>query len=336
MIMSKIGTKTLYVTLLIATACVFCSCELPVILPAQAAKKPAVIVSPKKASYAEALAGKEIRRYLYLRTDKLPAIIQCEANSLPETDFIAAMQKDGDIVRRLTESDAGLKNRIDSLGPQQYLIKTTGFKNKKVVLIVGGDSAGVLYGTYRFIERFGVRFYLDGDVIPDEKVAFELPQVDEEGKPLFEIRGIHPFHDFPEGPDWWDVDGYKAIIGQLPKLRMNFFGLHTYPEKGLNCQFGNTEPTVWVGITQDTNPDGTVKFATLSRHFTTMSNAWGYKPTKTSRYNFGAAQIFERDDFGADAGIPVGQAAPRRRKGGLRTAPTALSPGASTLSFRTK
>jgi hypothetical protein len=50
------------------------------------------------------------------------------------------------------------------------------------------------------------------------------------GKPLFDRRGIQPFHDFPEGPDWWNVDAYKANIGQLTRLRMNFLGLHTYPE----------------------------------------------------------------------------------------------------------
>ena len=43
------------------------------------------------------------------------------------------------------------------------------------------------------------------------------------------LRGIQPFHDFPEGPDWWNIDGYKAVLAQLPKMRMNFFGLHTYP-----------------------------------------------------------------------------------------------------------
>ena len=54
-----------------------------------------------------------------------------------------------------------------------------------------------------------------------------MPILDETRKPLFELRGIQPFHDFPEGPDWWNRDGYKAVLGQLPKMGMNFFGLHT-------------------------------------------------------------------------------------------------------------
>jgi hypothetical protein len=61
--------------------------------------------------------------------------------------------------------------------------------------------------------------------IVDGEIALESPDLNEMGSPLFELRGIHPFHDFPEGPDWWNEDDYKAIISQLPKMRMNFFAL---------------------------------------------------------------------------------------------------------------
>ncbi|MHC4558318.1 MAG: malectin domain-containing carbohydrate-binding protein, partial [Planctomycetota bacterium] len=151
--------------------------------------------------------------------------------------------------------------------------------------------------SYRFAEHLGVRFYLHGDTIPDERIALKIPDLDEKGKPLFHLRGIQPFHDFPEGPDWWSTDDYKAIIAQLPKLRMNFFGLHTYPQSGVG-----PEPTVWIGMPGNFNEDGTVKFSYPSRHFTTanVTGAWGYQPTKTSDYTFGAARIFERDDYGPD------------------------------------
>lgn len=258
-----------------------------------------VIITAKQCSYAETLAAKEIRRYVYLRMDKLLSIVKSNG-SISNKLFIVVAEKDRDIVKKLTGADKKTKAAVEGLKPQEYLIKTVGQGKKKAVWIVGGDSAGVLYGTYRFIEQLGVRFYLDGDIIPDEKIAFDLPQVDEAGRPLFEIRGIFPFHDFPEGPDWWDIDEYKAVTGQLPKLRMNFIGLHTYPEKHPDNQFGNSEPTVWIGIGRDIGPDGTVKFSAKSRHFTTMSNAWGYKPKKTSEFGLGAAELFERDNYGAD------------------------------------
>jgi len=278
----------------IVTAFILCICYQPA-----AGKQRPVVITARQCSYAEALAAKEIRRYIYLRTDELLSIVKSDGG-IADISFIAVAEKDRDIVKKLTEADGKIKAIVAGLKPQEYLIKTVSAGNTKAVWIVGGDSAGVLYGTYRFIERFGVRFYLYGDVVPDEKINFVIPEIDEVGRPLFELRGILPFHDFPEGPDWWDVDEYKAVIGQLPKMRMNFIGLHTYPEKNPDCQFGNSEPTVWIGIPQDIGPDGTVKFSYPSRHFTTMSKAWGYKPKKTSEFSLGASELFERDDYGAD------------------------------------
>ena len=164
------------------------------------------------------------------------------------------------------------------------------------MLLVGGDGVGTLYAAYQFAEQLGVRFYLHGDVIPDRQAPLELADVDQTGKPLFKTRGIQPFHDFPEGPDWWDAEDYKAILAQLPKMRMNFFGLHTYPEGGVG-----PEPAVWIGPPAEVSQDGQVLASYPSRHFVTsnVTGAWGYQPRKTSDYAFGAAQMFERDDFGA-------------------------------------
>ncbi len=88
-----------------------------------------------------------------------------------------------------------------------------------------------------------------------------------------------------------------AVLGQLPKLRMNFFGLHTYPQGGVG-----PEPLVWIGRPGDIGPDGKVKASYASRHFTTgnVTGAWGYRPMKTGDYVFGAAAFFDRDDYAAD------------------------------------
>ena len=84
-----------------------------------------------------------------------------------------------------------------SLNPE-YRLKSDG----KRLTITGGSDVGVLYGAYAFAEKLGVRFYLHGDAIPDEKIPFVLPVLDETHAPLFALRGLQPFHDFPEGPDW--------------------------------------------------------------------------------------------------------------------------------------
>jgi hypothetical protein len=253
------------------------------------------IVCPSDATLPERLAAKEVRRYLYLRTDKLLPIVQSGGKLPSENSLIVVGQKDRAAIKTAIGKNKRLRASVAGLQPQQYLLKTTRLGNRRAMLVIGGDSIGALYGAYRFAEHLGIRFYLHGDVIPDEKSTLRLPDVDELGKPLFNVRGIQPFHDFPEGPDWWNTDGYKAIIGQLPKLRMNFIGLHTYPEGGVG-----PEPTVWIGLKEDIHPDGRVKSSYQARHFTTHGGTWGYKSTDTGDYTFGAAQMYDRNDYGAD------------------------------------
>jgi hypothetical protein len=257
------------------------------------AKNGVVIITAKNPSPLETLAAKEVRRYFYLRTGLL-APIESRANLTPgRRNTIAVLAKS-----RLGEASwvaPELRQKAEALGAEEYLLKTVPRGRSKVTLIIGGDDIGTLYAAYRFAEALGVRFYLHGDVIPDPRAPAELPAVDETGKPLFRLRGIHPFHDFPEGPDWWNRDDYLAVIGQLPKLRLNFIGLHTYPEGRPNA-----EPTVWIGRTEDIGKDGAVRFAYPSSYQNTLRGNWGYEATRTSDFHFGAAELFDRDDYGAD------------------------------------
>jgi hypothetical protein len=263
----------------------------------RAASRSMIIVAPSKAEALEHLAAREIRRYLYLRTGQLTPIIQTDRRAPRTASLIVVGQKSQPLVRRLLGEDGKLASRVRSLAPQQYVLKKTTFNNQQVLLITGGDPVGTLYAAYRLAEHLGVRFYMHGETIPDKRIALQLPELDETARPLFSLRGIQPFHDFPEGPDWWNTDDYKAVIAQLPKLRMNFIGFHTYPEGGVG-----PEPLTWIGLPQDTGTDGRVTFSYPSRHFVTgnVTGAWGYRRAATRDYSFGAASLYDRDDYGAD------------------------------------
>ena len=272
-------------------------------LPAAETVTPAAVVSvgQKDASFAERLAAQEIRRYYYARTGRvLPIVESLDANA-DGTQVVVAAKSRAVVSGLLTDND--LRTKVQDLGPEQYLIRVIRRnaqadgtrRGPAVLLVVGGDPTGALYGAYRLAEQMGVRFSMHGDVIPDKPMSPTIAVSDEHGKPLFDRRGIQPFHDFPEGPDWWNVDGYRAILSQLPKMRMNFFGLHTYPEGGVG-----PEPLTWIGPPEDVWYDVFVRHAYPSRHFTTLNGTWGYKAMKTSDYLFGAAAMYDRDAFGVD------------------------------------
>ena len=159
--------------------------------------------------------------------------------------------------------------------------------------IGGGSDLAVLYGAYAFAEKLGVRFYLHGDVVPDDPVPFVIPDLNETRAPAFETRGLLPFHDFPEGPDLWSVDDYKALLAQMVKLRMNFLGLHTYTE----CGWGS-EPTTWLGLPQDLNDKGEPLYSYASHYFSTARDASGHQPLRVEDMLFGGSLLVESDPWG--------------------------------------
>jgi hypothetical protein len=264
---------------------------------ARSVKVPAVYLS-RNASALERLAAAEVRRYLYATTGGLAAITPIATLAEAKTPGLI-IDKAGALL-----ASGGFDNfspvKAPKLGPEDYWLKTLKKGGQSYLIICGGDGTGVLYAAYAFAEKLGVRFYLEGDVIPDDKIVFHIPDLDESGRPLFPLRGIQPFHDFAEGPDWWNEDTYQAILAQLPKLKMNFFGLHTYPEKNPNA-----EPAVWIGTAEDSGADGRVGFSYPSSWQNTLrsnpgSHNWGYQPTPTGKFHLGTSLFFDRDDFGPE------------------------------------
>lgn len=213
------------------------------------------------------LAAKEVRRYVYLRTGTL----------------LPVAGRDGNIALTIDPT----------LSKQEYRLKSDGV----ALAISGGSDVAVLYGAYAFAEKLGVRFYLHGDVVPDEKIPFAIPRLDETHSPLFALRGVNPWGSHPFGFDAWSADDYKAIFTQLAKMRMNFLGVHSYPEG-----HPYAEPTVWHGLAGDFGTDGQVKQSYVSRYFNTLlTPAWGdYRPKKTSDYSFGGALLFDDDAWAPD------------------------------------
>ena len=176
---------------------------------------------PNGATLPEVLAAKEVRRYLYLRTGELLPLTSVD--TLPAGDVVVVGAQDATLIADL-DAEIGYVNP-----PSGFLIKTLEQEERTVLVISGADADATLYGAYRFAERLGVGFGLEGDIIPDTYIPLELAGHDEVAVPLLETRGLLPFHDFPQGPDFWNTDDYLMVISQMPKLGLNFIGLHTYP-----------------------------------------------------------------------------------------------------------
>ena len=253
------------------------------------------IVYPRDGSGLEQLAAKEVRRYVYLRTGELLPVK--EASTIPDTGDLILVAEDTDplvdSVTRLNAPSGG------------FFIKSESNSRRTVLVISGDDAASTLYGAYRFAEKLGCRFYFHGDVVPDAKIPLSLSGYDEKGQPLtkngrqFTIRGAQPFQNFPPGAVMWGKDDWKMYVSQLPKMGMNFIGLHTYMYDPEDDHVGDYGPTlnIWIGHEDDLNPDGTVDFAFDATFFHTHQGIIGWGKTNTSDLVGGTSQLFPTDGY---------------------------------------
>lgn len=227
----------------------------------QAQELKQIVVSQEPSALLE-LSAKEIQKYIYVRTKQFVPIHPGKAGR--SLSHAVVLQTDS----RLAAEEYSVEKEGDNLS------------------VKGGSEVGVLYGVYSYAEYLGVRFALHGDVIPDEPFQGPLlPSEVKHGKPLFALRGLLPFHDFPEGPDLWNEDMYKSCITQMVKMKMNFLSFHTYP---------HVEPNVWIGLPEDVDEQGNVTRSyptTLAN--TGRSSSWGYSQMDTRDYCCGASGLFK-------------------------------------------
>ena len=258
------------------------------------------IIFPSSPSSQELLAAKEIRRYTYLRTGSLLPLAQSTAVPDDNSNHILVGRKDQPLISGALSGTNHLST-LGSLKEQEYLLTSVQKGGRSLAVITGGDDFGTLYGSYGFCEKLGMRFYLHGDVVPDDPFTdwTVIHGLNEVQKPNFQVRGLNPWGSHPQGIDIWRIDDWKSVISQLAKLKMNFIGIHGYPEFWQMCC--GQEPTVWMGFPEDVNADGTVKSAPPSTFFNThLPKQWGMKgPKNTSDYHFGASMIYDRDDWGS-------------------------------------
>ena len=239
------------------------------------------------------MAAKEVRRYIYLRTGKLP-------------NFKYDIKKADLAIVVGTHNAVAIREFTELRAPKGgFFIKSIDSKYGKVILISGDTEVSTLYAAYRFAEHLGCRFYLHGDVIPDQKIDLTLMDFDEQGQPTtkngrqWQKRGIQPFQNFPAGSVMWGSEDWKMHIAQLPKMGMNFIGLHTYMSDPEDDHVGDYGPNlnVWIGHENDLNMDGSVDFAYDATFFHTHQQIIGWGKTNTSELSGGANQLFPSDGY---------------------------------------
>ena len=96
-------------------------------------------------------------------------------------------------------------------------------------LLVGGRSPrATLWAVYELVERWGVRYLLHRDVLP-EPGPFRMPDLDLVMEPKLPVRQWRVVNDFACGPESWGMADYRPVLDQLAKLKFNRILVSLWP-----------------------------------------------------------------------------------------------------------
>lgn len=269
-------------------------CSLGFVLLGLFASAPAraeILISPK-ADDTEIYAARELQRYFHQLTGTLLPIVAGDQPGMGK-EPLALVGSPGDwpVLQKL----AGGKQipwTAANPGPQGYVLKTLDLGGRPALVIAGAEPIGTLYGVYGLLQdHLGIGFYLDGDVLPPAKIPAAWPALDEVKTPAVAIRGVLPWTNFPQSPSSYSWADWKFILDQMARMRMNFLHIHNYEgQSGHNEMFANFEVN-----------------GKLSRGWMPTArsgHSWGGSPGwEVSRYRFGATDLFDDADFGAECGL---------------------------------
>jgi hypothetical protein len=112
---------------------------------------------------------------------------------------------------------------------QGIVLRRTELGKRPALIVAGGSPRATLWAVYELVERWGVRYLLHGDVLPEKRGEFRLPDLDVVMEPALPVRQWRVINDFACGPESWGRADYRPVIDQLAKMKFNRLFLSTWP-----------------------------------------------------------------------------------------------------------
>ena len=177
---------------------------------------PGVIVLSETPEPLELFAAEELQKYMELLFHHTPRILY---PGRPETGTAAALilgqPSKFPLVRDLTQG-------IDWKGSDQvYALVPTNSSGKRTLVLAGASAPATLWAAYELIEKWGVRFDLDGDLLPERPSLPPWIQRAVRSSPAIPMRVLTGHNLHVEGPASWGIDDYRQFLNQAAKLRYN-------------------------------------------------------------------------------------------------------------------
>ena len=133
------------------------------------------------------------------------------------------------------------------LSDQGYVLRPVEFDNRPMFQVGGGSAKATMWAVYDLVERWGVRYQLHGDLLPDHPGRMRLPKQDILCEPDLKWRAFRTYNDFANNECTWAAADYQMLIDQLAKMRMNSIVVVSRPQDPFaDLQFKGARKTLAV------------------------------------------------------------------------------------------
>lgn len=199
---------------------------LPLTSHAESPRSVAIVIG-KEAPQLERLAATELQQYLH----KLFSIKAEVITSLPAGEDPALIVGTSDTNPAIGKLwGHGLPRLTD----QGVWLQTIRRGREKAIIISGGSPRAVLWAVYELMERYGVRYLLHSDVLPENPGTFYLLNLHLTREPELRTRCWRLVNALAMGPESWGLEENKSVLNQLAKMKINRVHLSFWPWQSYN------------------------------------------------------------------------------------------------------
>jgi hypothetical protein len=184
----------------------------------------------------ERFAASELCDYLakLYRVDAFP---DRHLSSSPSAIFLIGNPETNALVRQVSEAKP-----FPKVSDQGIVLRRTVLDGRPALIVGGGSPRATLWAVYELVERWGVRYMADRDILPEHMAPFEVPDLDVVMEPVFRIRAHPSIQDYASSGESWGMADFRPLIAQLAKMkfsRLNIFAFGYQPF--LDWQYGGIQ-----------------------------------------------------------------------------------------------
>ena len=119
------------------------------------------------------------------------------------------------------------KQPFPKLTDQGIWLRRTEYEGRPALIVGGGSPRATLWAVYELVERWGVRYLVDRDVLPERMEQFRVPDLNVVMEPLLRVRAHPTLQDFANSGESWGMADFRILIDQLAKMK--FTRMNIYP-----------------------------------------------------------------------------------------------------------